>query len=138
MLPVVHYIFKQLVPQTDDLGQLHFQMLSHCNSMYEELYKWRDTGDAAARDAMSLHGRKYLILYEELRIAAATTKKLQHMWQWKPKFHLLDHLLTDVHEHNPALLWNYRDESEIGDGVKVASACHLSTVHRLVMERHMI
>jgi len=106
--------------------------------MYEELYKWRDTGDAAARDAMSLHGRKYLILYEELRIAAATTKKLQHMWLWKPKFHLLDHLLTDVHLHNPALLWNYRDESEIGDAVKVASACHLSTVHRLVMERHMI
>jgi hypothetical protein len=138
MVPVVLFIFKELCPQTDDLGKLHFQMLSHLNSMYEELYKWRDTGDTAARDSMSLHGRKCLILYEELRNVGATMKKYAHMWKWKPKFHLLDHLLLEVFENNPALLWNYRDESEIGNAVKVAAACHLSTVHRLVMERHMI
>ena len=113
-------------------------MLTQCKSMYNELYKWKDTGSTAARDSMVQHGHRFLILYEEIRNLASTMKWYSHMWKWKPQFHQLDHVLTEVFEHCPALLWNYRDESAIGEAVKVASRCHLNTIQRLVMQRHMI
>ena len=120
------------------MGEVHLQMLNHCNDRYNSLYAWEETGSTAARDSMVHHGRMFLILYEELRNLAFTMKQYSHMWKWRPTFHQLDHILAEVFDHNPALLWNYRDESAIGEAMKVPEKCHLNTIHRLVMGRRMI
>ena len=138
MLPLILYMFENIYFQEDNVGEVHLQTLNHCNDMYNSLYAWKETGSTAARDSMVHHGRMFLILYEELYNLAFTMKKYSHMWKWKPTFHHVDHILAEVFDHNPALLWNYRDESAIGEAVKVAENCHLNTIHRLDMERRMI
>ena len=57
------------------------------------------------------------MLYVKLSDASADT----HCWCLNPKHHLFVHVSAAV-KTNPALLWNYSDEDEIGRAVKICTA----------------
>ena len=87
------------------------------------------SGGAQFSDQAALQtfwGNRFLLLYMELVRTAD--------WSAYPKFHQFAHLVEDCRE-NPALLWNYLDESEIGLCVELASMLHPKYVSVKLMER---
>ena len=103
--------------------------------MIKSLYLWRETGDMEHAHDLSSSGHHVLVLYKELRLQAGS----QLLWKWYPKFHLFDHMISPKYlctRGCHADSWNYRDESEIGAAVDLASALHVNNIHLSLLDRH--
>ena len=120
------------------VDMVRLQMLTAYNSMYESLYAWRG-GDQSAKPSVTRFGQRYLLLYSELTREAISKGDFVH-WRIYPKHHMLDHCIgSQLATHGNAMdVWCYEDESEIGWAARVAESGHPSTLHRLVMEKHVI
>jgi len=136
MVPVVLKILELFFPPDHELEVVRFNCLEALNLVYEQLKTW----NAASPHIISCNMRRHVALYGELS-ADWLLKNVQRTWiGWKfyPKHHLSIHCCEDqVATHgNPAASWAYRDESEIGDCVKVAeSGVHPNTLSQTLMER---
>eukprot|EP00959_Pyramimonas_sp_CCMP1952_P465494 9488408-Pyramimonas_sp.AAC.1 len=62
------------------------------------------------------------------------------MWRVYPKHHALQHTLEDQVQTAgcPALVWNYADESFIGDAVDLAESLHGLALHRTLVSKYRI
>ncbi len=58
----------------------------------------------------------------------------------KPKMHQFDHLLSEVGTDrlNPAVFWNFADESLLGDLKRIVSRCHRSTLVQRTLQRYSL
>ena len=101
---------------------------------YDEFRSWKEGG--VSRAILLGHARRHCLLYRELAKAAQASDPWTLFWKLYPKHHLFLHCAdTDV---NPRLEWNYRDESEIGDAVDVATACNPAHLHTAVIHKYRV
>ena len=93
---------------------------------------------------MAALGRKHLLLYGELAVEFMDSLEFQKTdyirWKVSPKHHALQHCLdTQVSVcGNPTLVWNYSDESFIGDMTKVCEQVNPMWIHRALIDRYRI
>lgn len=140
LLFCVSFILSHFMPADTTHKQIRRSCITHFTDMYSSLSNWVEGSGAAA----AASGRKALCLYGELAGECLQNGSWQSlgylMWRVYPKMHLLQHCLEDQVRiaGNPQSCWCYSDESEIGAAVQVAEACHVSTLHRSVMQKHRL
>ena len=125
-LPILTYMVVKFFPPADEYERLRLDCLRSMVRCYWELRNWIDA-ESPAR--LKKEGRKFLILYMELH--HRTSDYLYHVY---PKHHLFAHV-TDT-AVNPASLWNYSDEDEIGQCAELAAACNVAWLHEGLIERY--
>jgi hypothetical protein len=62
------------------------------------------------------------------------------LYAMKPKMHQFDHLIDEIADDklNPALFWNFADESLLGDLKKIVAKCHRRTLVQRTMQKYML
>ena len=95
---------------------------------YSEIAAWR--GDGTSSLAIARHSTRHLLLYSELSKHDRSVP-----WLLYPKYHEFAHCSSHL-AVNPALEWNYTDESTIGVAAQFTAQCSIHYVPTVVMEKH--
>jgi uncharacterized protein YqcC (DUF446 family) len=123
------------MPMQTEKHRLRTVCIDEMTNVYAEMTAW--TSESPAK--LALCGRRFFCTYMQL---AAMHRNNENWLYWRitPKFHLLLHLVEDQASSagNPALLWCYADEREIGNAVHIAQAVHPSTFNKTVMMRYRL
>ena len=130
VLPILTTMAQQFFPCAP--GSREKIRLRCCQAMcrcYMELKRWTDESPRQ----LELAARQCLLLY----VSLGNMEEVGYlMWHVYPKHHLFAHVATV--ETNPALLWNYGDEDEIGRAAKHARRCNPKWLHQSLIERYRI
>jgi hypothetical protein len=137
MVPVTLRLLELFFPPSSDHDKLRFECLGALNLVYIQLKNWTPNSP----QIVASEGRRHVMLYAELAKEWLATHTIQSWIGWKfiPKHHLSIHCFEDqiARYGNPADSWSYRDESEIGDAVKLAEAgLHPRTLRKTLMEKY--
>lgn len=133
-VPCVLRLLDQYFPPRDHRETTRVNCLRWLNNIYVEMEQW----DASSPAKIAHAARCHLALYYELYVWGVDNMvALGHQaYRMYPKHHTFLHLCESG--ENPRDAWNYRDESSIGDAVKVAESCHTNYVHRAVLQKRRL
>ena len=129
-LPVLTKMLADAFPPDSALAQVRLDCCKALCRCYYELRNWMALEPPARLEKA---GRQHLLLYKELHNNAGADSRYWHMY---PKHHLFIHV-CDV-QVNPAALWNYSDEDEIGRAARLARRCHEGSIQRALIERYRV
>jgi len=128
LLPVVREMLATCFDVTTPHARLRLQCVDALLKCYHLLDNWaQDSPVALARAA-----REHLLLLAELRSTCHDDLR----WCLYPKHHIFIHLAEGA-TSNPRAEWNYGDESEIGEAVKLASRVSPTHIAVQLMPRYM-
>ena len=138
MVKFVFYMLANFFPSQNAHDELRLQCVKHLHEMYMELECWND--DSPPKVVAS--GRRHCLLYAELTKTVEQENASRNWCRWKlyPKHHLFLHCLEDqvLQSGNPRDNWCYLDEGSIGHAVKIAESAHVTTLHRVVIQKHRL
>jgi len=112
LLPVLEFVLREFFPADDEYSRVRHQCVVAMCRCYDELKAWEPR---LSNQRLGRYARQHLMLYASLGRMCAPEPR----WALVPKHHLLLHC-AETSFHNPALEWNYSDESEIGRATKIA------------------
>ena len=128
-LPILTIILQRFFPCAGGREELRLRCCQAMCRCYMELKRWTDESPRR----LELAARQCLLLYVQL---GDMEEEGSRMWHVYPKHHMFAHVANV--EYNPALVWNYGDEDEIGRAVKQARRCNPKWLHQSVIERYRI
>ena len=128
-LPILIGMLQRFFPCDNERGMLVLQCCQAMCRCYLELRNW--TADSPIR--LERAARQHLLLYCQL---GDLEEEGSIMWRIYPKHHLLCHV--SMTKTNPALLWNYADEDEIGKAACLARRCNPKWLHVALLERYRV
>jgi hypothetical protein len=120
-LPVMTAMLKRFFPARNDREQLRLDCCQALCRCYLEMRTWSDGSSAR----LERFARQHLLLYVQLGDIAGADSLF---WWLYPKHHLFVHVAST--KANPALLWNYSDEDEIGACAKACGHRNVSFLHK--------
>ena len=124
---VLRKMLRDFLPMACPHSLLRFQCLDALYYVYWELEHWRPI-ESPTQLWRSM--QRHLLLYAELRATSVDDNK----WALTPKHHLACHAAQTC--TNPRELWNYLDESEIGDAAAIASARNQHGLPTMLLSRY--
>ena len=107
----------------------------HCGQALCRCYYYLRNWDAEENPTEGLEraARQHLILYADLSYTATDEK----CWRLMPKHHLMVHVSAGQ-TINPATLWNYTDEDEIGRAATIANKCNVRALHTALVAKYRL
>ena len=137
MVPITLRLLELFFPSATNHDNLRFECLSALNLVYLEMKNWNPNSPRT----VATEGRRHVMLYAELSKEWLATNETRSWFGWKyiPKHHLSIHCFEEqvARYGNPAESWNYFDESEIGDAVKLAeSGLHPRTLRKALLQKY--
>ena len=129
LLPIMTTMLGRYFPNENEREEMQFQC---CQAMCRVYYELRNWGPSSPT-RLELAARHHLLLYVQLSDGEPEGSVLWHLY---PKHHLFVHVARS--QTNPALLWNYADEDEIGRAVRQAKACNPKWLHTSLLERYRV
>ena len=129
LLPIVTRMLQTFSLAANEREQLRLHCCQALCRCYLELKTW---GEGSSR-RLEVAARQHLILYTQLGNLGGPGSLFWHLY---PKHHLFVHVTQS--ETNPALLWNYSDEDEIGRAAKQAQRCNPKWLHTALTNRYRL
>lgn len=126
-LPVLIEMLSTCFDAATDHQRLRLDCLKLLQRCYGELRIW---GPGSA-SRLASHARRFCILYRQLSDASDD----DGVWALVPKFHIFLHCAEGA-SVNPALEWNYSDESAIGDAARFSKHVNASFLHTALMAKY--
>eukprot|EP00974_Lingulodinium_polyedra_P088471 8578303-Lingulodinium_polyedra.AAC.1 len=121
-------MLKRCFPSALVHAQTRLDCCAALQACYDEMSAW-DPDTSPGRLAAAC--RRHLLLWAALREAADDDT----LWALYPKHHLLLHTAENA-TTNPSLEWNYSDESEIGQAVKLAAGVNALALPVTLMQKY--
>ena len=128
-LPVLLEMVAHCFSMDSEHAQTRYYCLKALQDCYTEMKEWRPPTSVSR---IAGHCRRHLLLWATLK--EATRDPL--LWCFYPKHHLMMHCAEST--TNPLLEWNYSDESEIGESVKVAAGCNVPNLPLGLMQKYWL
>ena len=128
-LPILTKMLADYFPARDEAEQVRLHCCQALCRCYLELRRWAD----GSPGRLELAARQFLMLYVQ---RSDMEPEGSMMWRVYPKHHLMAHV-SNV-DTNPALMWNYGDEDEIGKAAKQARRCHAKWVSSSLIARYRV
>ena len=137
LLTATVYLLKHIEPPTNDHDRTRLHMLEAIADMYLEFKSWGDLSAQKIGKCARQHVILYRVLSDEAAVLECVPSADQIAWRMYPKHHLMIHAAEDDVKlfGNPTTVWNYMNESCIGDVVKTSQKCHVGALHRTVVEK---
>ena len=104
LLPIMLQMLEHFFECTSPHVVLRFQCSMHLQNCFQLLDDWVE---GESNRLLGEHGRKHLILWQELRKEAVDGP----MWNEYPKHHLMLHIIENPRQ-NPKSEWNYGGVAE--------------------------
>ena len=125
-VPILSEMLLDYFPCTTPRQKKRQLCIGYLAKTYVQLKNW----DAASPWVLADCGRKHLQLYFSLKEGGLD----KNCWHKYPKHHLALHCFETL--TNPALEWNYMDESEIGTAVDIAAGVNEVNLHVNLIQRY--
>eukprot|EP00959_Pyramimonas_sp_CCMP1952_P443407 9283094-Pyramimonas_sp.AAC.1 len=135
LLVVLQHMLQSFHYPVNDHDRLRAQCTDAIVNLYNELEHWDpDT----SIDKIRVFSIQFVTLYCELFRESCARDSETVFWKVTPKFHLLLHVceIHAIERGNPREMWNYGDESAIGEAADLAKSCHARTISTEVLRKH--
>ena len=126
-LPILTTMLVECFPHSSERLELRLRCCQSLCRCYYELRNWCSV-ESPAR--LELSARQHLLLYKEL---GGDNERYWHIY---PKHHMFLHV--SIATTNPALMWNYSDEDEIGRAAKLAGKCNVAWLNTGLLQRYRV
>ena len=107
--------------------------LDCCRALCRCYYELRNWVPLESPSRLEAAARQHLLLYKQLHDMAGPDALA---WRLYPKHHMMVHVCDT--QTNPADLWNYGDEDEIGQAVRLGRRCHEASLNRALLGRYRV
>ena len=130
-VPILHFILEKFLPRETEHDVMRCLCFGHLRECYLVIDHWADGGESSR--LLVFHGRRFLMLYCELRRASTSPA----LWRLYPMFHFFAHNIENARS-NPRDSWSYARESIIGDASAIAAGCNVNAIRYSLMSRYVI
>ena len=129
LLPILTGMLQRFFPADNARALLREQCCQALCRCYLELRGW----SAESPRRLERAARQHLLLYVQL---GDLEEEGSLRWHLYPKHHLFVHV--SVTDTNPALMWNYGDEDEIGQAAALARRCNPKWLHVALLDKYRV